>query len=168
MTRRREPARGRGSLSEREGGVLAVLIKGLTNREIAEELGISTGTVKKHVSHMLSKTALKTRTALATRVADDGSEPRTRRRRRPIGSAVRAEKKRAARRATRGTRGRKPSERRLEAADDVRDGRLRFAGERGHLDGGEAVEERGLGDVVENAGCHELRLARVRERRRTR
>jgi DNA-binding NarL/FixJ family response regulator len=64
----RRPARGLGSLSERERGVLALLVKGLTNHEIAEELGISTGTVKKHVSHMLSKTRLKTRTALATRV----------------------------------------------------------------------------------------------------
>lgn len=47
MTKRREPARGLGSLSERERGVLALLVKGLTNREIAEEIGISTGTVKK-------------------------------------------------------------------------------------------------------------------------
>jgi DNA-binding NarL/FixJ family response regulator len=64
---RQEPARGLASLSERERGVLALLVKGLTNREIAEELGIATGTVKKHVSHMLSKRRLKTRTSLATR-----------------------------------------------------------------------------------------------------
>ena len=36
-------------------------------RTLAEELGIATGTVKKHVSHMLSKTGLTTRTALARR-----------------------------------------------------------------------------------------------------
>jgi DNA-binding NarL/FixJ family response regulator len=65
--KRQEPARGLASLSERERGVLALLVKGLTNRELAEELGISTGTVKKHISHMLSKTGLNTRTALATR-----------------------------------------------------------------------------------------------------
>jgi len=58
----REPAGGLGSLSERERGVLALLVKGLTNREIAEELGVSTETVKKHISQALSKTTSKTRT----------------------------------------------------------------------------------------------------------
>lgn len=67
----REPARGLSSLSERERGVLALLVKGLTNREIAEELGVSTETVKKHISQALSKTQSKTRTALAPRAATE-------------------------------------------------------------------------------------------------
>jgi DNA-binding NarL/FixJ family response regulator len=67
----REPAGGLSSLSERERGVLALLVKGLTNREIAEELGVSAETVKKHISQALSKTRLKTRTALAPRAATE-------------------------------------------------------------------------------------------------
>jgi DNA-binding NarL/FixJ family response regulator len=63
--KRREPPRGWGLLSERERVVVGLLAKGLANAEIAEKLGISTGTVKKHVSHALSKTGLKTRAALA-------------------------------------------------------------------------------------------------------
>jgi len=51
--------------------VLALLVKGLTNREIAEELGVSTETVKKHISQALSKTGSKTRTALDTRAATE-------------------------------------------------------------------------------------------------
>lgn len=71
--KKREPTRGRIALSERERGVVALLVKGLTNREIAEKLGVSTETVKKHISHALSKTGLKTRTALATQGAEDRS-----------------------------------------------------------------------------------------------
>jgi DNA-binding NarL/FixJ family response regulator len=51
--------------------VLALLVKGLTNREIAEELGVSTETVKKHISQALSKTRSKTLTALAPRAATE-------------------------------------------------------------------------------------------------
>ena len=67
----RAPAGGLGSLSEQERGVLALLVKGLTDREIAEELGVSVETVKKNISQALSKTLSKTRTALAPRAATE-------------------------------------------------------------------------------------------------
>ncbi len=42
-------------LSERERDVLALMVKGLNNTEIAEQLVISLSTVKHHVSHIFSK-----------------------------------------------------------------------------------------------------------------
>ncbi len=42
-------------LSDREREVLALLVKGLNNTEIAKQLVVSPSTVKHHVSHILSK-----------------------------------------------------------------------------------------------------------------
>lgn len=55
------------SLTERELGVVMLLVKGLTNAEIAGELGISVETVRKHVSNALEKTETKTRAGLVGR-----------------------------------------------------------------------------------------------------
>lgn len=49
-----EPAPGQ-ELTAREHDVLALLIKGMTNPEIAEQLSISRATVKVHISNILSK-----------------------------------------------------------------------------------------------------------------
>jgi two-component system, NarL family, response regulator LiaR len=43
------------ALSDRELDVLALMVKGLNNTEIAERLVVSLSTVKHHVSHILSK-----------------------------------------------------------------------------------------------------------------
>jgi NarL family two-component system response regulator LiaR len=43
------------SLTEREMEVLALLVEGLNNREIAERLYVSRATAKAHVSHILDK-----------------------------------------------------------------------------------------------------------------
>ena len=52
-------------LTEREGEVLRLIAQGATNREIAEELVISEGTVKNHISHILSRLGLRDRTQAA-------------------------------------------------------------------------------------------------------
>jgi NarL family two-component system response regulator LiaR len=50
-------------LTGREREVLAMMIKGLTNVEIAEQLNISHSTAKKHVSNILAKLQTSSRTA---------------------------------------------------------------------------------------------------------
>ncbi|MCA9103293.1 MAG: response regulator transcription factor [Planctomycetales bacterium] len=53
------------SLTRREGEVLRQLAFGLTNKEIAQTLGISYETVKEHVQHTLRKLAVTDRTQAA-------------------------------------------------------------------------------------------------------
>lgn len=55
----------RESLTARETETLRLLARGLANREIAEELGVSEMTVKTHVSSILSKLDLSSRTQAA-------------------------------------------------------------------------------------------------------
>lgn len=57
--RRQEPGH---DLTEREQEVLTLLVDGLTNPDIAERLFISQSTVKSHVSNILSKLDVSTRT----------------------------------------------------------------------------------------------------------
>lgn len=52
-------------LSERELEVLRDLTRNLTNEEIAEDLNISSHTVKRHIENMLTKTGYKSRVDLA-------------------------------------------------------------------------------------------------------
>ena len=57
-------------LTEREREVLALMVTGLNNSEIAAELGVSPSTIKSHVSHILTKFGVAGRTeavALAVR-----------------------------------------------------------------------------------------------------
>jgi DNA-binding NarL/FixJ family response regulator len=66
----RESGRPSGTfdaLSGRERQVAALIGDGCTNKEIASELWISVGTVKDHVHHILAKTGLANRAALAGR-----------------------------------------------------------------------------------------------------
>ena len=55
-----------GTLTEREAEILVLIANGRTNREIARDLTISPGTVKKHVENMKSKLGVHRRTELAT------------------------------------------------------------------------------------------------------
>lgn len=52
-----------GGLTEREHEVLLALASGKTNKEIAEELGISAKTAGNHVQHIFDKTGARTRSA---------------------------------------------------------------------------------------------------------
>lgn len=58
----RRPTPSRFNLSERELDVLAGVVEGLTNRQIAERLSISRSTVKFHVSSILAKLGVASRT----------------------------------------------------------------------------------------------------------
>lgn len=62
----------RESLTARETDTLRLLAKGLTNRDIAGELGIAEVTVKTHVSSILSKLNLQSRTQAALFALKEG------------------------------------------------------------------------------------------------
>jgi DNA-binding NarL/FixJ family response regulator len=53
-------------LSRREHQVAQLVARGLTNRQIAEELFLSERTVENHVQHILAKLGLRNRTQIAT------------------------------------------------------------------------------------------------------
>jgi len=53
------------TLSEREREVMVLLAQGITNRDIAEKLYITEGTVKNHVSNILAKLQAENRTRAA-------------------------------------------------------------------------------------------------------
>ena len=60
------------SLTSRELDVLRELVHGDSNAEIADKLGITERTVKKHISDMLIKTGFKSRLQLAVRARAGG------------------------------------------------------------------------------------------------
>lgn len=62
-------------LTSREREVLALLARGLTNRQISGELHIAEKTVSVHVSNILSKLALSSRTQAALYAARSGLVP---------------------------------------------------------------------------------------------
>lgn len=61
-----------GGLTAREGEVLALVAKGLTNREVAHELVISEKTVASHVSHVFTKLGLTSRAAATAYAYEHG------------------------------------------------------------------------------------------------
>lgn len=66
------PTRTDTDLSEREIDVVRLIARGATNREIAEALIISEGTVKNHISNILSRLGLRDRTQVALYARDQG------------------------------------------------------------------------------------------------
>ena len=62
----------REELTARERKVLALIARGLSNREIARELSISEPTVRTHVSNILRKLGLKSRTQAALYALKEG------------------------------------------------------------------------------------------------
>ena len=60
------------SLTHREREMARAVSRGLRNREIASEFGISEETVKKHLATIYGKLAVNGRLALAVHVLHDG------------------------------------------------------------------------------------------------
>ncbi len=61
-----------GSLTPRERDVLGGVARGLSNRAIADELGITERTARTHVSNILAKLGLSSRTQAALRAVEHG------------------------------------------------------------------------------------------------
>jgi len=59
-------------LTPREREVLAQIVEGQTNREIARKLSLSVGTVKIHVEHIIGKLGVSDRTQAAVRAVEGG------------------------------------------------------------------------------------------------
>jgi DNA-binding NarL/FixJ family response regulator len=66
-----KPATGQ-PLSAREHDVLRLVARGATNREIATQLHLSEGTVKNHLSRLLTRLALRDRTQAALYAREHG------------------------------------------------------------------------------------------------
>lgn len=64
------------SLTEQEQRILELIGKGLTNRQIGEELNLAEKTVKNYVSSVLAKLGLERRTQAAVLVAKNQTTPR--------------------------------------------------------------------------------------------
>ena len=60
-----KPAQVGDNLTERERQVLALIAEGMTNKEIAQQLSLSHGTVRVYVSHVLAKLGVGNRTEAA-------------------------------------------------------------------------------------------------------
>ncbi len=64
-------------ISPRERGVLALLARGASNKEIARELGLAESTVKIHVQNILRKLKLSSRVQAAVYAVESGITPRS-------------------------------------------------------------------------------------------
>jgi DNA-binding NarL/FixJ family response regulator len=63
------------NLSDREMEVLTLVTKGMSNREVAQDLFLSEGTVKAHVSHIMGKLNVERRTDLVRHALTTGLVP---------------------------------------------------------------------------------------------
>jgi RNA polymerase sigma factor (sigma-70 family) len=63
---------GLDTLTEREREVLTLIAHGLSNAELADELQVSPGTVKTHISHLLAKLQARDRAQLVIAAYENG------------------------------------------------------------------------------------------------
>jgi len=68
LSAQREPAEAASGLTAREREILRLIDDGLSNKEIAQRLGIGVSTVKNHVHHILDKTRASGRAQAAARL----------------------------------------------------------------------------------------------------
>jgi two-component system response regulator DegU len=73
--RSQEEAALHSSLTGREVEVLRLMARGHTNKEIAQILFVSVGTVKKHVHHIIDKLEVSDRTQAVVRAIEEGLVP---------------------------------------------------------------------------------------------
>ncbi|MFY7955661.1 MAG: response regulator [Burkholderiaceae bacterium] len=66
------PLEGLEHLTRREIEILALMAGGLSNREIADSLGTSEGTIKNHVSNVLAKLGVRDRVRAVLKAIDRG------------------------------------------------------------------------------------------------
>jgi predicted ATPase/DNA-binding CsgD family transcriptional regulator/Flp pilus assembly protein TadD len=71
----RRPARDSGALSAREEEVAVLVSQGLTNRQIASELSISEHTVATHITRILKRLGLNSRSRLSAWATEKGLSP---------------------------------------------------------------------------------------------
>lgn len=69
------PGRSSAPLTPREEEVAILVSRGLTNRQIASELFISEHTVATHITRILKRLALRSRSRLSAWVAERGLPP---------------------------------------------------------------------------------------------
>ena len=62
-------AKRRFQLTDREVNVVQHLLKGMTNKEIANEMHVTEQTVKEHIKNIMKKTKTLTRTAILLAVS---------------------------------------------------------------------------------------------------
>ena len=65
-----EQGKERFHLTEREGTVVEHLLKGWTNKEIGNALGVTEQTIKEHIKHVMEKTKTNTRTGILVQLLD--------------------------------------------------------------------------------------------------
>jgi DNA-binding NarL/FixJ family response regulator len=63
-------------LTRREREVLLLVVTGLSNKEIARRLGLSTGTVKLHMHKIFQKTGAKRRSELMAQMSREAAPPK--------------------------------------------------------------------------------------------
>lgn len=66
------PAGGADHLTQRERGIMMLVAQGLRNREIADQINVTEGTIKVHLHNIYRKLSIRSRTRLVLMVKEQG------------------------------------------------------------------------------------------------